>query len=217
MTRSDMRAMLRRRLQEDSTVAAQWTDATLNDLLNLGLLYMQKKIMAVDPCFVIYTATTNLVADQAAYAKPANFIFEMTVKTRSTPTADWDDSDAREYLEYYEIATNEDDNETGYSIKGRFIVLNPAPGSNVTNGLQIEYVPSLSMAVDTDVPDITTMLHEGIVYRAQHIALGDTDQDQTNAAKDLEAVVADIPLWYMKTSAPPRVKYRFGKWAAASE
>jgi hypothetical protein len=201
--------MLRRQLQE--VTAAKWTDATLNLYLNLGLQFVQRRIMAINPEFVIYTDYTNVVSAQASYPKPIGTKFECNLYYKSSSTATSYTKLSR--IPYLDIAEFLHANvspvnlESAYAIKGRFIVIWPTPTSNVTDGLKLEYVPTLSMGADADVPyDIVTDLHEAIVYRAGMIALRDTDEPGDLFSIELKAALEDLPVYYRVSAKPARIE-----------
>jgi len=202
MTRLELRSMLRRRLQE--VTAAQWTDATLNSLLNLGLQYMQKKVQAVDPEWLVYTDTTPIVANQRDYPKPSGFQFEIAVYVSTNNGTSYSIAD---FVEYQDLIAG-DVEGVQYSYKGRFIALSPTPTANSTAGLKLEWVPTLAMGNDDETPDLQVNLHEGIVYRAEMLALGETAQQAEVAAVELAAVVGDITSYYRRKGTPDHINFK---------
>lgn len=209
MTLVQLRTMLRRRLQEVS--AAQWTDSTLNSNLNLGLQYMQRKIQAIDPLWVIYTDTTPLVSSQRDYPKPVGCKFEVFLYVVAAATDTSQDPLTR--VDYESIVKQDEhlDLNGSYAHKGRFFSIYPTP-SSTANYLKLEWVPTLSMGSDSDVPDLVTDLHEGIVYRAEMISLGDTAQEATRAKEDLAEILNDLPRYYVKSAVPDRIKIDLSHW-----
>jgi len=176
----------------------------------MGLSYMQRKIQAVDPEFIIYTDTTPLVNAQRDYPKPVGFQFEICL---SVSTDNGGDYDVYEPIDYQTIRKGQSTQEKCYAHKGRFFALYPTPTGASDPGIRLEWVPCLSMGADADVPDIVTHLHEGIVYRAEMIALGDTAQEPIGAATELKAIVDDIPLYYHKSGArAEHMRMDFTKW-----
>lgn len=209
MNQGSMRSMLRRRLQE--ATAKQWTDANLNIYLNFGLQFIQTAIMAVKPEEFIYISTADHVADDNLIPKPYGLLLIKKIEcmypdddTYTKVTKDRNDiidalveEDLDAYSTYYR-----------YAELGRWIKIWPTPSANNTAGLRMTWVPSLTMAVDADVPDVHINLHEGIVYRAQEIALGDTDEiTDPNVLmavqKILSVVVLRIPSYYVPSGGEP--------------
>lgn len=200
--------MLRRRLQE--VTAAQWTDAVLNDYLNLGLAFMQGKIMEIDPLFVVYTDDTILSATISDYPRPDGCMFEIFLRisedggtTFSDPLIKADLNELYDTAETYDFSYS---GEQHYARKGRFFRLASLPAADRANGLEITYVPTLSMGADTDVPDIHTIIHEGVVYRGEMIALGDTAEESVRAKEDLGAILESLPLYYHESAMPTYIK-----------
>jgi hypothetical protein len=204
-TRTQLRSWLQRRLQDSGN--AQWADADLNTYLNASLQYIEKEILKVDPMAFIYQDTASIVSGTQYYPMPSNSMFEVGVYTKAT---------GGEYgwLDYIELpwiqagsSSNWESNpfSTGYSRAGRYLVLYPSPTLSVTDGIKLEYVPWLTMGADTDVPEIDAGLQEGIVYRAEEIALGDTAQEAIKAKEDLAQVIQAIPLYYRRRGGVQRL------------
>jgi len=205
-TRAQMRTHLQARLQDVDN--AQWSDARLNGYLNSGLQFIQSQVMAIDPMAFVYSDTANIQADVAYYPIPPTCMFEIGVYTRASSTGDW------AWLDYIDLpwiqfggAANHDPNPyaAGYSRWGRYLLLHPKPSRAVTSGLRIEYVPWLVMGADNDVPDVDIGLHDGIVFRAEQIALGDTAQESTKADADLETILKNLPRFYRRRGAPGKL------------
>jgi hypothetical protein len=152
------------------------------------------------------------VASQRDYPKPVGFKFEIYIYIAD---------DAGTYgdpltLVDYESIVQQDthlDLAGSYAHKGRFFAIYPTPTTAAAGNLmKLEWVPTLSMGSDSDVPDLVTDLHEGIVYRAEMISLGDTAQEAVRGKEDLAEVVADLPNYYRKSAVPERIKVDITKW-----
>jgi hypothetical protein len=204
-TRTQLRAWLRRRLQE--TTADQWTDSVLNDYLNEGLHFVQQEIEKIDPEAFMYEDSANIVASQRTYAWPANMKREVKVKVKMTSTA-------TSYTTLERVGIRKVDNPdigpvsdqvNTYAHYGRYLKLQATPAENVTKGLWLQYIPTLVMGADADVPVIPVDLHMGIVLAAQLTAFGDasgtTDKEQVR--QELADVIVRLPLHYVKSGAEP--------------
>lgn len=205
-TRVQLRTMLQRRLQD--TENAQWTNAVLNEYLNYGYQYMEKRILEVDPMSFIYTDTAALTVDVSDYPMPSNSMWEVGVYIRGTVGG------AYAWLDKIELpwiqaggSANWDVNPftSGYGRRGRYLVIHPTPSGTIAAGLKLEFVPWLTMGSDTDVPELDVGLHDGIVYRAEEIALGDTAQESVKAREDLAQVVTDISRYYRRSGGVERL------------
>lgn len=197
--------MLGRRLQDVEDI--QWTEAVKNDHLNRGLQYMQQVIMEIDPMAFVYECTANTVSGTAYYPMPSNSMFEVGVFQKSSAGGEY------AWLDFIEMpwiqaggSANWEANPfaSGYSRQGRYLVIHPTPTSSVSAGLKLQYVPWLVMGADTDIPEIDVGLQEGIVYRAEEIALGETAQEAVKAKEDLAQVLARLPRYYRRRGGTQR-------------
>jgi hypothetical protein len=169
---------LRRRLQEVS--AAQWTDAVLQDYINEGYRELGDAIKGVDPEWLVYQDSHDIVASQGRYKYPTNMDTLLEVWYRDSATSDY------ERLDFRRRRSQDNDGsavtDVSYSTKGRYILVRPTPSSSITKGLRIDYVPVPSLGEDSAVPDLPAGLHRAIVFAAQLLALGDTSEATDKAA-----------------------------------
>lgn len=196
MTLLQLRTMLRRRLQE--VTASQWTDATLNLNLNQGLRFMQTKIIKIDPEAFIYTDLQDSIENESDYPVPAGTL--SVVQIYKLVSGDYVSLDQipMTYLRRNENTDYSNPYDAGFGMRGRYIVVHPTPTVATVDFLKIEYVPWLTMGADSDVPELSLGLHDGIVYRAEMISLGDTAQEAVRAKEDLGTVIDDIHLYYKR-------------------
>jgi hypothetical protein len=172
---------------------------------------MQTAILQVSPEEFLSISTANMVADENLIPKPPGMLsikkvelkyptdtaYKKATKARNDEIDALVEQDLDAYSTYYR-----------YAPFGRWIKYWPTPGSNSSAGMRLTWSPSLTMGADTDVPDLHLNLHEGIIYRAQEIALGDTDEitDPNVLAatqKLLSVVVSRIPLYYQQSGGEP--------------
>lgn len=176
-TRTQMVTWLRRRLQETSS--AQWTDSTLQDYINEGYREVADAIKSVDPEWLIYRDSHDIVVGQGLYKFPTNMDTMIGLRYRGSATAEYAP------LEFRRRKSQEDDttsSKVSYSVKGRYIVISPTPTTAITKGLLLDYVPVVSLGEDSAVPELPAGLHKGIVFAAQILALGDTAETSDKAA-----------------------------------
>ena len=206
MNRTTMRSRLRRRLNEDSP--DNWTDDDLNELLGQGLIRLQTLIMRTEPQAFLTSCITDLVQGQSYYLKPGGMIYEVRVETKAAGVGatyaaikrgDFDDV-ANDALAQ---SGGQSTPQTRYAHFGKELFIGPAPSENVSGGLKVFFVPTLSMAVDTDVPQVVLPLHMGIVLYAHLFAIGETGEGRDQIREDLKEILADIPSYYRKTGAEP--------------
>ncbi len=193
MNRSTMRTLLRRRLNEST--ADNWQDADLNELLNAGLHLVQKEVLKVDPLAFIHWSKDDIVSGQSYYPKPQGFWHEIEIaQLDADHPQGYKPMKKQDYNVARELAAGSTE---VYCHVGRYFAIFPAPSTSVVDGLQIQWTPTLSMAVDTDVPDLHFALHMAVVLMAQKYALGETGDDQRRVKEELVELLSDIPGYYL--------------------
>lgn len=200
MNRAALRNDLRRRLQEE--VPDRWTDVQLDSKLNQGLVETQKEIMKVDPEAFSYIDRADVVAGQEYYEWPDGMWYDRELGFLG--------SDGR-YVAMERINFNER-NDAAHTLSsvGRYarfdrerFVLCPVPTTSVVNGLEIVWVPTLTMASDNDVPVIHLGLHVAIVAFAEILALADVGDTSEETLKDLARMINSIPQYYIQSASTP--------------
>jgi len=195
MNRSTMRSVLRRRLNEQTP--HNWTDVELDDLLNEALFWVQKKALRVNPLAFLTWTRTTLKKDESFYKRAVGswWEFEVAVKataaaTTYTPLKRHPYKEIREFESVQEVV--------GWAKMGTFIAILPAPPEDIVDGLQVIHTPLLTMAVDTDVPDLHLSLHTMVVVKANQLALQERPESPQSAPvmAELKDLDADIVLVY---------------------
>jgi len=192
VNRSNMRTLLRRRLLEP--VEDQWSDSTLNDLLNLALALVRKQVRKVDYEFDVRWEYRDTVAGTSWYEKPSGTrgSIEIGVKKAASDT-DWA---ALTRKAYHLARTYTSEAEMVYCHRGVYIGLFPAPSVSVADGIQFLHAPSESLAADTDVPRLEESLQYAVVCWAALLAKGESPEDDSKDAKELARLLGDIPADY---------------------
>lgn len=192
MNRGLMRTLLRRRLLEP--IADQWDDSTLNSLLNLGLALVRKQVRKVDYEFDIRWEYRDTVAGTNWYEKPSGTRgpTEIGLK-KSASDADWEPL-ARKAYHIARLYTAEA--ETVYCHRGSYIGIFPAPSASVVQGIQFMHAPTETLSDDTDVPRLEETLQYAVVCWAALLAKGESPEDDTKDAKELQRLLGDIPADY---------------------
>lgn len=190
MNRGNMRTLLRRRLLEP--VEDQWSDSTLNDLLNIALALVRKQIRKVDPEFDVRWEYRDTVAGNPWYEKPAGTrgSIEIGLKAAASDT-DWTPLRRAAYY----IARGET-NDTVYCHRGAYIGIFPAPSVAVVEGIQFLHAPSETLALDTDIPRLEESMQYATVCWAALLAKGESPEDDSKDAKELQRILGDIPSDY---------------------
>jgi hypothetical protein len=195
MTRSTMRTMLRRVLNEP--VEDQFTDISLNDLLHNALLLVEKEVLKVSPQEFAEWELGDITAAKDLYPLPTRFIREYRVELLDA-AGKYNKLDKHEYDELV------DDDLEGYALLGRYICLRPIPNTTRANGLRLVYCPVLTMAEDTDTPAIPDALHLAIVLWAKALACEETGEPTEATRQRITEMLLDLPMWW-KPGTPGKI------------
>lgn len=199
MTKGQMRELLRRRLQEE--IAENFDDDELDNLLNIGLHRVQLAIKRAHPDASLHRAVANIENGVDLYDFPPGFISEYLVETRDSTSSAYGKIKRVNFRDTIDRASG---SETVYARTGKWIRISPTPTENVTNGLRIWFVPTLSMSADSDVPDIPLVLHEGPVIWANKVALDETGEASKEVSAEWAEFIQLIMETYNVTDADPQ-------------
>lgn len=210
MTRGTMRSVLRRRLNE--LTQDNWTDVMLDDLLNTSLAQVQTDVMQVVPQAFVNIWRQDITAGQEFYDKPVGLQYEYLVRLKDTGSGLYFQIRNGDYYQLQNrglsLSTppqqfNTLIPETKYAHLGRHLAINPIPSVTVTNGLEIIGIPTLSMALDTDVPELNLALHMLPVLWANLFALGETQESAAAVTALIDRLTSQIPLYYRQSAGDP--------------
>lgn len=196
-----MRGMLTRLLQ-DTASTPEWSVAEKDELINLGLLEAETRVLVVDPAAFISVDTFDQVANQERYDKPAGFLFEyeLAIKDsgqatgwRALPRGTYRGTRGR-----VASATVE------YASLGRYFYLSPIPSTSVDEGFRLTWVYPISVSADSDVPLLALPLHRAAVDWATGLALAETSEREAMDAAFARAEKAfeRIPVYYRRSRVP---------------
>lgn len=192
MTRGTIRNFTRRRLMEQSATGSNWSDDVVNTVIDVAYALVLKQVRKVDPEAVVFWDIRNTVAGSSWYAKPSGTRGPVEVGLKATASdTDWTPLVRKPYF-----LARDWTSDTVYCHRGEYIGIFPAPSESVTGGLQFIHAPTDSLAVDTDVPRLETTLHYAIVLWAALILKGESPEDDSKDAKELQRIIGDIPLDY---------------------
>jgi hypothetical protein len=198
MNRGTARSLLRRRINE--VTADNWTDGDLNDILNIGIHQVQTAIHKVDPEAFVYIDRASIVANQEFYPKPEGLWYEMAVRLLNSSTGKYERIEKRDYSYAEDLATSE---STVYSHVGRLLALRPIPSASLASGLELLYVPTLSVAVDTDIIPVHLALHNAVVQASQLLLLPETGEAYKDVQEAYDRTILLIPEYYRKSAGEP--------------
>lgn len=193
-----MRTRLRRRFLEDTE--DRYSDTVLNDLLNLGLIEMQKEIMKVDPEAFSKTSRASIVADQELYAFPSGIWYEREL--RILTDGEYERIDRVNMQDRRDVTTGSTQRYFRYDRS--YFGLSPIPETAVTNGLELVWVHTLAMSADGDEPAIHPGLHMGIVYFAEILGAPEAGDQVEGTLKELARVLSGIPQYYIQSGSTPQ-------------
>lgn len=204
MNRAEMREMLKGCLNEPlGAETDEFTIPQLNSLLNRGLLAIQMKVARINPAAFLQVDTFATVAFKNIYPVPNGLIAIRKVICTRTGKRLAKRSDG--YMDHtfgpsvgsdlsaVEGVSSATD-PTDYSPFGRYIRLGPTPNNARANAISLTYTPSLTMADDTDVPQVAEGLHDAIVNKAWTLGIrNNADIGQKAAASQaLESSLEDF-------------------------
>lgn len=189
-----MRRILRRRKNDADAVT--WSDDDLNEVLAFGLYSLQNEIMKVDPHFVVSRATAQLTDGQRRYPKPEGMWLEI-----SLGIADTAEPTGYRYLDrkdYGAVLRRRSGEDPIYSHYGDYFEIAPEPATTIAAGLEVNYVPTLTMALDTDVPRCHIALQPAVVFWADLFLGGESKEDPARTEGMLNRLVNMIPQFYYR-------------------
>jgi len=199
MTRSQMRVLLKRRLNEP-TAGDQWANAELNELLNLGLQATETFLLAADPEAVVRKSQCATVTGQNEYGWPTDMLYEIEVSLLNATSGAYDVVSKRPFADIRDLTTSE---TQCYAHWGRYCYLAPAPAAGVAAGLRITHVPALTMADDTSVPKIPAQWHMMVVLNAQILALGEGADSAKGPMAERDSLYGQLQAVHRNSAAAP--------------
>jgi hypothetical protein len=191
MTRATIRTLLRRQGQD--VPSQEWSNAELNDIINLAYAKVMKEIVKVDPEAHLFWDTMDSTASTAWYPLPtATFgMVQVGIKSTASDTA----FTKLKKKKYNDIKGNTGTTQA-YCRRGTWIGIFPAPSTGVTDGIELIHSPIMSLGSDTEEPRIKIPAQEAILYAAKDLMLGETDESSQDTLRRYAEIIGDLPLWY---------------------
>jgi len=197
-----MREMLKVLLQEPAgDETDQFTIPQLNQLLNRALLWVQMKVIRINPDAFLSVDTQAIVSGTNIYAFPVGAVaIRKVLRTRDgkrlnrQPEGYMDVTYGPNVGVALSTGTVLGRDPIDWCPFGRYARVGATPNEALLNGITFQYVPSLTMAVDANVPAITEGLHDAIINKAWCLGIRpNADISQKAAAmKSLEESLDDF-------------------------
>jgi len=202
VNRLSIRVHARHLLQED--IAQNWTDAFLDELINHAYHITQKEVMKVDPEAFLEWVRRNLTAGESFYARPEGDWWPNQVRVKDPDTGKYSKIDFKPFDEAENVGTS---SGMVWARCGIYICVFPEPTTTIVNGLELIHVPTLTLAVDLDIPKIPLGLHLAIPYLVKIIALGETYQNYNRDVAMVQRIMGDMGT-YFSTTGGENLKWR---------
>lgn len=189
MTLARLRAVLRRRLQEQ--LADNWTDSELDELINEAYVWVQLQFYQSNPDGLIHIDYTTLEVDKSFYPWARGFISvkEMGYLDSSDPLGYRDLGASREFWLTRRQQSIPD--EISWSNLGRHFSISPVPTETISNAIRKIWVGTLTLANDNDVPELP-FNHMSIAVKAQVMAYAETGDDTKGLKEELTDYLSGI-------------------------
>lgn len=203
MTRGTIRTVLRRNIKDPET-GGEFSNAELNDIINLGYSLVQKEVRKFYPEAHLTWDYINTEVGENWYPLPPTFsVTHVGYKASATDTVWTVLGPPKAYRDLAGLVTT--GSTTYYTRRGQWIGIFPAPTEAVTDGIEIVHNSIHSMSADGETPRVKVPLHLAILYWAKLIALGETDANAGETRQRLDEILGDIASWYdIHSDAPDR-------------
>lgn len=221
MQRGSMRNLLRRMLNDVSKTEFD-DDTELDELLLFGLHDMQEYIMAIDKEAFAQWDNADVKISERYYPRPVSSRFEFELSYSSNPAVNAyrpltrvsfgvlrktesgvlsGSIDRGRDIAIHDVTTSSDLGQ--YGIIGNYYYISWIPAATIVDGFEVVHSPTLTMANDTDTPELPIWMHRGVVYSAFLQALLETPSDTTKVERELARIVGKIGRHYEKSAANP--------------
>jgi hypothetical protein len=205
-----MRSILRRRLDDpegDANDGAFFSNAELDEALNLGANRLQRLISIVDPAAFLDISRQNLESDTWKYPKPTGSWSVLDVRMLNAAGTEYVSlGDPLDVWQLDKVAQSNGGN-TRFGFFGRFIRLAPVPDAARTDGLEWWYVKSNALETGTSHDSESYDFHTGLanlhILLTQEVLLPEQVSDGAEALRTLiKAEAESVPLYYRRTLGP---------------
>lgn len=185
MTRAQILAKVRRLVNEGT--ANRFADSDIDTYMDQSWREVKEKITRVRPEEFIETWRTNIVASQGDYARlvanerALRILDILTNKYVAVEPLDWVKLQAWDTLNISNTTT-----PYRYAHFGQAYRIRPIPSSNITNGLEVEFL-GLDSVIPTNGPECPLSLHWLVIHRSVILAFDESGESGGEAQGRAEA------------------------------
>lgn len=208
-----MRSLLRRRLDDPELLDGDpgdnqfFSDANLDEILNLAAQRLQRMITIVEPAAFLDITEQNLEANVWKYPKPRGAWSIQDVRMQDATSGEY--RSLGEPVDPWDLdqVARSAGSTTRFGFFGRFIRLAPTPTTALTNGLQWWVVQSVEVATGAQYDNESFDFHTGLANLHILLAQEVSSPEQTGDGMDelrklISAEQETIPLYYRRTIGP---------------
>jgi hypothetical protein len=213
MNLAQLRTKTRRLVNETS--AGNWADADVDAEINNALHEAEAVVSLVAPHEFLEEAVIDTDDGVAAvtggtwYLRPTYEPLKV-VRLKTDATSAYKDLDKLTIDQVYDhvggsVAQSGTREGYGYALRGKYMLIRPAPPAGVTAGILCLYYDKLALSADADTPRLPLALHHRIAYRAATLLL----QDSKDAADDvIDRLMAEWAYYFGPDESARRRLYR---------
>ena len=154
---------------------------------------MQKEVMKIDPEAFLEWDQRDITANESYYSRPTGSWWPNQVRLKNTATGKYE---RLKWKPFDEAETWSSGGDSVWSRRGNYIAIFPTPGVAIASGIEMIFVPTLTMAADTDIPAVPISTHIAISLIAKITALGETYQGIEKDIVLLDRLIGDLPFYY---------------------
>ncbi len=185
-----------RRLVNEAS-ARLWSDADVTTELNNALYEAETAVARIAQGEFLEEAVINTSDGVAAvtggtwYLRPTYEPIQV-VRIKESATGDYRDLDKLTLQQVYNhvsgsTGANQTRAEYGYALRGKYMLVRPAPPAGIAAGLLVLYWDKLGLSAAADTPRLPVALHHRLCYRAAELLLKDSKDVSGDALAQIQA------------------------------
>lgn len=187
-----------RRLVNEAS-ARLWSDADITTEINNALYEAEAAVSRIAPGEFLEEAVIN-TSDAATgtnatagtwYVRPTYEPMQV-VRIKESATGDYRDMHKLTLAQMYDHVSgspggSQTRGEYGYALRGKYMLVRPAPPAGIAAGILILYWDKLALSAPADTPRLPVALHHRLCYRAAELLLKDSKDISSDALQQLQA------------------------------